>query len=268
MVVVDGTGAVRAMVGGHSYAESQFNRAAEARRQPGSAFKPFVYLTAIEKLGYRPDTVLIDQPVTFGTWAPENYDGKFRGPMTLKDALAKSINTVAAQLADQVTPEAVVQTAKRMGINSPLGADPVDRARHVGGDAARADRRLRAVLERRLRRAALRRAAGAHAGRHRDLRADGLRPRPRRLDRERRADERHAAGDGRDGHGDARHARRLAGRRQDRHEPEFPRRLVHRLHRQPHRRRLARQRFRRADQARLRRHDAGRDLGEVHDQGA
>ena len=67
---------------------------------------------------------MIDQPVTFGTWSPENYDGKFRGPMTLKEALAKSINTVAAQLADQVTPEAVVQTAKRMGINSPLGANP------------------------------------------------------------------------------------------------------------------------------------------------
>ncbi len=124
MVVLDGTGAVRAMVGGKSYAESQFNRATEARRQPGSAFKPFVYLTAIEQLGYRPDTVLIDEPVMFGDWAPENYDGKFRGPITLKDALAKSINTIAAQLADQVGPEAVVQTAKRMGINSPLGANP------------------------------------------------------------------------------------------------------------------------------------------------
>lgn len=124
MVVVDGIGAVRAMVGGRDYAKSQYNRATEARRQPGSAFKPFVYLTAIEKLGYRPDTVMIDQPVTIGTWSPENYDGKFHGPMTLKEALAKSINTVAVQLADQVTPEAVVQTAKRMGINSPLGANP------------------------------------------------------------------------------------------------------------------------------------------------
>jgi penicillin-binding protein 1A len=124
MVVVDGTGAIRAMVGGRDYAESQFNRATDARRQPGSAFKPFVYLTAIEKLGYRPDTVLIDEPVTFGTWSPQNYDGKYRGPLTLKEALAKSINTIAAQLADQVTPDAVVQTAKRMGINSPLGANP------------------------------------------------------------------------------------------------------------------------------------------------
>ena len=124
MVVIDGTGAVRAMVGGRSYQDSQFNRATDARRQPGSAFKPFVYLTAIEQLGYRPDTVMIDQPTTIGEWSPSNYDGEFRGPMTLKEALAKSINTVAAQLADQVGPEAVVQTAKRLGINSPLAANP------------------------------------------------------------------------------------------------------------------------------------------------
>jgi penicillin-binding protein 1A len=124
MVVVDGTGAVRAMVGGRSYAESQFNRAVDARRQPGSAFKPFVYLTAVEQLGYRPDTVMIDEPVTIDGWTPHNYDNKYRGPMTLKDALSHSVNTVAAQLADQVGPEAVVQTAKRLGINSPLAANP------------------------------------------------------------------------------------------------------------------------------------------------
>ncbi len=124
MVVVDGTGAVRAMVGGRSYADSQFNRAVDAKRQPGSSFKPFVYLAAVEKLGYRPDTIMIDEPVNFGEWAPRNYDGKYRGPMPLKDALAQSINTVAAQLADQVGPDVVVQTAKRMGINSPLAANP------------------------------------------------------------------------------------------------------------------------------------------------
>ncbi len=83
MVVVDGTGAVRAMVGGRDYAQSQYNRAVDARRQPGSAFKPFVYLTAIEKLGYRPDTVMIDQPITIGKWSPQNDDGQFRGPVTL-----------------------------------------------------------------------------------------------------------------------------------------------------------------------------------------
>jgi penicillin-binding protein 1A len=124
MVVVDGTGAVRAMVGGRAYADSQFNRAVDAKRQPGSAFKPFVYLTAIEKLGYRPDTIMLDEPVTFGEWTPHNYDNQYRGPVPLKQALALSINTVAAQLADQVGPEAVVQAAKRMGINSPLAANP------------------------------------------------------------------------------------------------------------------------------------------------
>jgi len=124
MVVVDGTGAVRAMVGGKSYAESQFNRAVEARRQPGSSFKPFVYLTAIEKLGYRPDTVMLDEPVTIGNWSPQNYNNKYLGPVTLVDALSHSINTVAAQLADQVGPEAVVETAKRLGINSALAAVP------------------------------------------------------------------------------------------------------------------------------------------------
>jgi penicillin-binding protein 1A len=112
------------MVGGRSYADSQFNRAVDARRQPGSAFKPFVYLAAVEQLGYRPDTVMIDQEVTIGNWTPHNYDGKYRGAMTLKDALSHSINTVAAQLADQVGPEAVVQTGKRLGINSPLAANP------------------------------------------------------------------------------------------------------------------------------------------------
>ena len=124
MVAVDGTGAVRAMVGGRSYAKSQFNRAVDARRQPGSAFKPFVYLTALERLGLRPDTVRVDEPVTFGKWSPKNSNNRYRGPVTLKEALAYSINTVAAQLAYEVGPQAVVQTAKRMGINSPLAANP------------------------------------------------------------------------------------------------------------------------------------------------
>jgi penicillin-binding protein 1A len=78
----------------------------------------------MEHLGYRPDTVMIDEPVTFGEWSPKNYDGKYRGPIRLREALALSINSIAAQLAYQVGPEAVVQTAKRMGINSPLAANP------------------------------------------------------------------------------------------------------------------------------------------------
>jgi penicillin-binding protein 1A len=124
LVALDGTGAVRALVGGRSYAASQFNRAVDARRQPGSAFKPFVYLTAIERGGLRPDTVRFDEPVAFGNWSPKNSNGKYRGPVTLKEALALSINTVAAQLAYEVGPQAVVETAKRMGINSPLAANP------------------------------------------------------------------------------------------------------------------------------------------------
>jgi len=124
LVAVDGTGAVRAMVGGRSYAKSQFNRAVDARRQPGSTFKPFVYLTAMEQLGLRPETVRVDQPVRFGTWSPKNSHDDYRGPVTLRTALALSINTVAAQLAYEVGPQAIVDTARRMGINSPLAPNP------------------------------------------------------------------------------------------------------------------------------------------------
>jgi penicillin-binding protein 1A len=124
MVALDGTGAVRALVGGRSYAKSQFNRAVDAKRQPGSTFKPFVYLTAIERLKLRPDTTRVDQPVTFGNWSPKNSHEGYKGPVTLKTALSLSINTVAAQLAYEVGPQAVVDTAKRMGINSPLAPNP------------------------------------------------------------------------------------------------------------------------------------------------
>ena len=98
MVVLDTTGAVRAMIGGRSYIKSQFNRAVKAQRQPGSAFKPFVYLTAIDA-GMTPRTRKIDEPVTFGNWSPDNYRREYIGPVTLTKALASSINTVAAKLA-------------------------------------------------------------------------------------------------------------------------------------------------------------------------
>ena len=119
MVVMDTTGAVRAMIGGRSYIQSQFNRAVKARRQPGSSFKPFVYLAAIDA-GMTPRTVKVDEPVTFGNWSPENYKNKHLGPVTLTEALAKSINTVAARLAVEVGPENVAATARRLGIASPL----------------------------------------------------------------------------------------------------------------------------------------------------
>ncbi|KQT64411.1 MULTISPECIES: transglycosylase domain-containing protein [unclassified Aureimonas] len=123
LVSVDGTGAIRAIVGGRDYATSQFNRAVDAKRQPGSAFKPFVYETALEQ-GWRPDTVVNDQPTQIGNWSPQNYDNKFRGPVTVADALAHSLNTIAAQLTVAVSPAAVIQTAQKMGIASPIIDNP------------------------------------------------------------------------------------------------------------------------------------------------
>jgi penicillin-binding protein 1A len=119
MVVMDTTGAVRAMIGGRSYIKSQFNRAVKAKRQPGSSFKPFVYLAAIDA-GMTPNTVKIDEPVTYGDWSPENYRKKHLGPVKLSTALAKSINTVAAKVAMEVGPDNVAATARRLGIASPL----------------------------------------------------------------------------------------------------------------------------------------------------
>jgi penicillin-binding protein 1A len=122
LVSIDSSGAVRAMVGGADYANSQFDRASEARRQPGSAFKPFVYLAAIEQ-GRTPDSVRNDAPVKIGKWTPDNYNGKYYGKVTLTTALAKSLNSVAAQLAMEVGPSAVVEAAHRMGVESDLTAN-------------------------------------------------------------------------------------------------------------------------------------------------
>lgn len=112
-------GAVRALVGGKNYAESQFNRAVAAKRQPGSAFKPFVYLTAIER-GLTPETVREDKPIAIKGWHPENYNREYFGAVTLKQALAMSLNTVSVRLTLEVGPAAVVRTAHRLGIASKL----------------------------------------------------------------------------------------------------------------------------------------------------
>ena len=118
-VVLATDGAVRAMVGGDDYRDSQFNRAVRALRQPGSAFKPFVYLAALDA-GYKPDQVLIDEPVAIGDFQPRNFDGKFRGAMTMEQALAQSINSVAVRLLSQVGIDRVIQWAQRLGITTPL----------------------------------------------------------------------------------------------------------------------------------------------------
>ena len=118
-VMLDPSGGIIAMVGGKSYVRSQFNRVTKAKRQPGSAFKPFVYLAAIEQ-GFGPQSVEVDEPIRIGDWEPENYGHKYLGPITLTKALALSVNTVAAKLALQVTPASVIATAHRMGITSEL----------------------------------------------------------------------------------------------------------------------------------------------------
>jgi penicillin-binding protein 1A len=119
LVAMTPDGVVRALVGGKSYAESQFNRAIAAKRQPGSAFKPFVYLTALEH-GLTPDTVREDGPIAVRGWKPENYEHEYMGPVTLTQALANSLNTVSVRLTLEFGPAAVIRTAYRLGINSLL----------------------------------------------------------------------------------------------------------------------------------------------------
>ena len=122
VVVMATDGAIRAMVGGADYAFSQFNRAVQARRQPGSAFKPFVYLAALEA-GRNTDTIIEDAPLQIGDWNPENFDGRYEGAVTLRHALAHSINTVAVRLARDVGTDAVIHTAQRLGIGGTFPSD-------------------------------------------------------------------------------------------------------------------------------------------------
>ncbi len=123
LVAMEPDGAVRAIVGGTDYAKSQYNRAVTARRQPGSSFKPFVYLSALEH-GLTPDSIVEDAPFEYKGWKPQNYSNKYVGRVTLRDALANSLNTVAGRLAIEMGPESVVNTAMRLGISSPLQAVP------------------------------------------------------------------------------------------------------------------------------------------------
>ncbi len=119
------TGYVRAMVGGYDFFRSEFNRAVQARRQPGSAFKPFVYVAALES-GFTPASRVEDAPVSYAigssgqTWKPENYDRKFRGPTTLQQAIEESVNVVTVKLQEQIGLSRTVRVARRFGITSPL----------------------------------------------------------------------------------------------------------------------------------------------------
>jgi len=122
------TGYVKAMVGGRDFSESQFNRAIYSKRQPGSAFKPFIYAAALEK-GYTPSTILMDSPVEYGDpdgstyWAPKNYDKNFRGPITFRNALAHSRNVVTVKILEDIGIGYALKFIKRMGIESPIKRD-------------------------------------------------------------------------------------------------------------------------------------------------
>src|SRR5690348_12701474 len=145
-VLMDVDGSVRAMVGGRDYGASQFNRATDATRQPGSSFKPYVYATALEH-GMKPTSIVVDSPICLGNWCPHNYGGGFRGAMPLITALTHSINTIAVKLSVMVgdgNPKLgrsrIIKTAHDMGITTPLpdtpslpiGADAVTLIEHVG----------------------------------------------------------------------------------------------------------------------------------------
>jgi penicillin-binding protein 1A len=122
LVAMSPDGAVRAMVGGRDYRESQFNRAAQAQRQPGSAFKPFVYLAGLEA-GLRPGDPFVDAPIRIGSWQPRDYTGRYQGEMTLAEGLAQSINTIAVQVAQRAGIRKVVAAAHRLGISSALAPE-------------------------------------------------------------------------------------------------------------------------------------------------
>jgi len=120
IVVLDPhTGRVLAMVGGYAYGVSQYNRAIQAKRQPGSAFKPFVYLTALDN-GYTPSSVILDAPAVIGNYKPQNYDNKYLGLMTLRRGLEKSRNAMTVRLAQAVGMEPIAQTAETFGIGEDL----------------------------------------------------------------------------------------------------------------------------------------------------
>ena len=123
VVIMDKQGAVKAMVGGVDYDKSQFNRATQALRQPGSAFKPFVYLTALENGWHREDTI-DDVPLSIGKWKPENYDTKYHGAVPLDEALARSLNLATINLSESVSRNEIIKNAKKMGLTTPIDNTP------------------------------------------------------------------------------------------------------------------------------------------------
>ncbi len=123
LVALDRDGAVRAMVGGTDYVTSNYNRAVTALRQPGSSWKLFVYLAALEA-GFRPEDKVVDKPVTIDGWTPKNSGGNFAGEMSLRTAFAYSKNTVAAQIGEEVGTGAIASMARRFGVTTSINTSP------------------------------------------------------------------------------------------------------------------------------------------------
>src|SRR5207237_7442286 len=130
-VLMETDGSVRAMVGGRDYATSQFNRATDALRQPGSSFKPYVYAAALASGGFKPTTVVVDSPVCIGNWCPRNFSGGFSGSMTLTQAIVRSINVIPVKLSialgkgnAKAGRAKIKETARKAGLRTPLPDTP------------------------------------------------------------------------------------------------------------------------------------------------
>ena len=241
LVLMDVDGGIRALIGGRSYVESQFNRALKARRQPGSTFKMFVYLAALES-GLTPDSTVLDLPILGSGWSPRNEGAGYRGSVSLRDALALSMNAAAARLNMTVGPRKTAALARRLGVRSALRADAslalgtsevtLLELTSAYGVLANGGKSLDAHIVKRVRT-----TAGAVLFERRPEPAKVLVAPAARGGHDRHARRRAHLGDGQ-----ARGAARLSGRGQDRDVAGFPRRLVRRLHAAAGRRRLGRQR--------------------------
>ena len=272
VVIADLDGGVRAMVGGRDYGASQFNRATDALRQPGSSFKPYVYATALAN-GFKPTSVLVDSPVCIGNWCPHNYSGGYSGSVTLMEAITHSINVIPVKLSIELghgNPKLgramIVQTARNFGIQSPLpdtpslpiGADEVYVYQHAVAYATFPNLGKAVVPHAALE---VRTGTGELVWR---FDRDGKKPQQVIVTASRPRHDQDDEFGGRERHRQARRARRRAGRGQDRHHQFLARRLVRRLHRQFRRRGVDGQRRLYLDQAHDRRHVAGHDLAQHH----
>ncbi len=239
LVSMSPDGAVKAMVGGRDYGSSQFNRATQSLRQPGSAFKAFVFLAGLEQ-GMTPESKMTDSPLSIEGWKPDNYEGRYYGDVTMREAFARSLNSVAVQISEQVGRQRVTEMARRLGITADITPGPSLALGSSGVSLAGTHRRLCGAGQWRRGRLAAGHRGDPRPQRRRALSARRQRPRPGAESAKCLADAGHDVGSGRLGHR-PRHPTRPPDRRQDRNRPGLPRRLVRRLFRRTGDRRLGRQ---------------------------